>query len=357
MSFKYANNAVGNLASGISAGATSITLQTGQGALFPAITGTDIFQATLSDAATGALIEIVQVTARTGDVLTVVRGQEGTTAKAYLTGDVCSQRITALELNDFPSKTYDFNWFQHGQCRLTLPGANLVLAPYNGNKIIINNVVQTIPSAGVTLLPTSSTASTLYYIYAFMSGGTMTLEFSTTVYATDANSGIVIKNGDVTRTLVGMARTTASATWVSTLTSRLVASWFNPMPVQGNASFGSNQATSSTSLVELSTTGRVEFVTFAGRNVDLTVLSSPQLPAASTTASTAIGVDGTAIAPVSNSTGNASFAISIPGFCRFLTATLSEGYHFTSIYGSTSSGNTITWPGSNNTMNEVIIQG
>lgn len=74
-----ANNAQSVLAAGISASATSLTLNTGTGALFPSpVSGTSFFKLTLIDAATGSLTEIVHVTARAGDVFTIQRGQEGT---------------------------------------------------------------------------------------------------------------------------------------------------------------------------------------------------------------------------------------------------------------------------------------
>ena len=49
-----ANNAQSVLAAGISASATSLTLNTGTGALFPSpVSGTSFFKLTLIDAATG----------------------------------------------------------------------------------------------------------------------------------------------------------------------------------------------------------------------------------------------------------------------------------------------------------------
>lgn len=99
MSFLYTNNATSTLAAGITAVELSITLQSGEGALFPNPSGGDTFQATLVDAANN--IEIVQCTARAGDVLTVLRGQEGTVANAYLSGDSIGLRLTALGITNF----------------------------------------------------------------------------------------------------------------------------------------------------------------------------------------------------------------------------------------------------------------
>lgn len=87
------NNAYSTLASGINNVATTITLATGTGSRFPTITGSDYFFATLIN--TSNQLEIVKVTARSTDTLTVVRGQDNTTARAYSTGDRIEMRVTA----------------------------------------------------------------------------------------------------------------------------------------------------------------------------------------------------------------------------------------------------------------------
>jgi hypothetical protein len=95
---KFANNAVSTLASGISNSATSITVASGQGALFPSLTGTEYFYATLIDASNN--LEIVKCTARSSDVLTVTRAQESTSARAFATSDRIELRITAAGLQE-----------------------------------------------------------------------------------------------------------------------------------------------------------------------------------------------------------------------------------------------------------------
>lgn len=95
---RVANNAFGQLASSISDTDTTITLGTGEGARFPSLTGTQYFYATLAD--TSNLLEIVKVTARSGDVLTVIRGQDNTTAKAYDAGDRIELRPVAALFTD-----------------------------------------------------------------------------------------------------------------------------------------------------------------------------------------------------------------------------------------------------------------
>ena len=114
-----------------------------------------------------------------------------------------------------------------GQCRLVKSGANLVLQRYNGLWLTINDVDRAIPSGGVSLAATGLTVSTNYNIYAYMSGTTMTLEASTTAHVTDTTTGVEVKSGDVTRTLVGKARVITGPAWADTATQRFVISWFN----------------------------------------------------------------------------------------------------------------------------------
>jgi hypothetical protein len=98
MGIKLTNNANATLAAGINSSATSITLTSGQGARFPTLTASDYFYATLID--TSNNLEIVKCTARSTDVLTVVRAQESTTARAYNTGDRIEIRLTAQTFID-----------------------------------------------------------------------------------------------------------------------------------------------------------------------------------------------------------------------------------------------------------------
>jgi len=99
MPAQFKNNATGTLAASILSSATTIVLSSTQGALFPALTTGQFFYGTLFNA--GGSYEIVKVTARVGDSLTVVRAQEGTTALAFTAGDGFAQRLTAASLNNF----------------------------------------------------------------------------------------------------------------------------------------------------------------------------------------------------------------------------------------------------------------
>ena len=99
----FKNNATGAIYGSISDAATTITLATGHGARFPSV-GSDYFLATLigvdGNGAENAW-EIVKVTARSNDVLTVVRAQEGTTAAIWASGTRIEARATAATFGSF----------------------------------------------------------------------------------------------------------------------------------------------------------------------------------------------------------------------------------------------------------------
>jgi hypothetical protein len=92
------NNATTTLASALTSAQVSISLSPGTGALFPNPTGGAYCWCTLSNA--GGAVEVVQVTARATDTLTVVRGQDNTTARAWNAGDKFELRPCAALFND-----------------------------------------------------------------------------------------------------------------------------------------------------------------------------------------------------------------------------------------------------------------
>jgi hypothetical protein len=94
----FSNLAKSTLAAGITSGATSLTVATGNGTLFPSPVAGQYFACVLTDAATQTLFEVVLVTAKSTDTFTVTRAQEGTTARAWLLGDIVSHRMTAGQM-------------------------------------------------------------------------------------------------------------------------------------------------------------------------------------------------------------------------------------------------------------------
>ena len=92
------NNAFGFLQSPISNSDTSLVLQSGYGASFPNLGAGEYFYATISP--TSGASEVVKATARVGDILTVVRAQEGTSAQAFAAGSRVELRVTAQSVID-----------------------------------------------------------------------------------------------------------------------------------------------------------------------------------------------------------------------------------------------------------------
>jgi hypothetical protein len=94
----FKNNASGTLSAEMTAIATSFALGVGEGNAFPNPTSGQSFMVTLQN---GANIEIMEVTARSGDTFTVVRAQEGTTAQIWAIGTPVEMRLTAGVMDRF----------------------------------------------------------------------------------------------------------------------------------------------------------------------------------------------------------------------------------------------------------------
>lgn len=99
MGLKLTNNGLSVLASAITASATALSLQSGHGARFPALSAGDWFPLTLNQNSNGTF-EIVRVTARSSDSLTIVRAQEGTTAQAFPAASRVEHRLTAAAVGE-----------------------------------------------------------------------------------------------------------------------------------------------------------------------------------------------------------------------------------------------------------------
>lgn len=81
----FANNATCRLGEDVDIGETSIQLEAGKGDLFPDPSSGEIFILTIEDLVQGVR-EIMYCSNRADDVVTVERGKEGTTARAWVAG-------------------------------------------------------------------------------------------------------------------------------------------------------------------------------------------------------------------------------------------------------------------------------
>ena len=244
---------------------------------------------------------------------------------------------------------------QHGQCRLSKSGANLLLQAYNGNKLIINGVTYAIPAAGISLAPTGLTPNTLYYVYAYMNGAAMALEASTTGHSTDATTGVEIKTGDATRTLVGMAYPVTGPAFADNYQQRLVVSWFNRRNILAAGNFTTGRSTTSNTPTELNSEIRNNFLTWGDDAVNMsaygivTLSGSPGQQAA-----TGIAVDSPSVLfdasiqymrDTNSNIGTATIGTS---------GLLAEGFHFSTILGYVSASNAV-W--STNNFLKTLIRG
>lgn len=181
MALKLANNAVGQIADNITTSETSIILKPGQGQNFPALGAGDWFPLTVlrPDGA----FEIMRCTARSGDTLTVLRGQENTSPISFLLNDRVELRMTAGVLATyFPNTggTLNGNLAVQGDVSLIRPDAPTTGALFLGNSgnnyLYFNGTQYVMP--GADLLVNGSkvwTASTLNpAAYLPLTGGTMT---------------------------------------------------------------------------------------------------------------------------------------------------------------------------------------
>lgn len=96
MGLKLSNNATSTLASSVSTVATTLSVQSGDAGLFPSLGANDWFPLTVVD--TNGNREVMKATGRAGEVITVERAQEGTSAIAFQAGDRVDIRATSAAL-------------------------------------------------------------------------------------------------------------------------------------------------------------------------------------------------------------------------------------------------------------------
>ena len=96
---KFTNNARTLLSTGsLADDDTSVSVD--DGSVFPALSSGNYFYATLERASDSTTREIVKVTARSGNNLTIVRAQDNTSATTFSADDVIELRVVAKSLED-----------------------------------------------------------------------------------------------------------------------------------------------------------------------------------------------------------------------------------------------------------------
>jgi len=286
-----------------------------------------------------------RMTVGSSGVITLTSGSGATQAQAKAGTD-----DTVLMTPFVTSKAIATIGRVNGQCVLVKNGANITLNPFYGNKLFVNGESVVVPSGGVSLAPTGLSAATLYYIYAYMSGGTtLTLEASTSVPVDDSTYGIKIKTADATRTLVGAVYCFTSATFDDSATKRGVRSYYNSPAVSLQAVLASNTTTTSTTFAELSSTMRCGFIlwdnecmTFqAGGMANHSVANGGFSYAPSLDGATSLQVEEVSFA-VGNPTAAANIGLPVSVMNRYGVA---AGYHYVTLAAGVSTAGTATFLG------------
>jgi hypothetical protein len=251
-------------------------------------------------------------------------------------------------------------------CSNTTGSTTIAYCPYKGNvKTTASQGDYTIPSGCLTATTTSMyvngssgtslSANTTYYIYLWNNSGTWVLDASTTGHATDSSTGIEIKSGDNTRTLVGMIRVNGSQKVFTQGEEsgqngniNTVATWDNRAPTVTRCWFEANRtSTSNVTYVEVNSENRCHFMSWG----DAATFVSTQNGSNNTVGAavvTVVSLDGVSagLPDVVSTYGmlqpvaNYSTLLVTPGM-----VIPSEGYHYTVLSVEVSGSSTVTFTG------------
>lgn len=207
----YVDNFSTTLNGSITDVATSITVTDGSG--LGTIPGSDFVACTIDDNAGNR--EIIHVTARSGNNLTVTRAQEGTTGKAFANGITIEARLTAdamdekLNIADITPSALTFISSQTASASATLNFTGL--GDYSYIQFIINDLKPATDNVRLWMRTSTDNGSTYDagasdYSYVYQGGTTGASDLSTT--GSSANTEIRLCTGvgnDVNEVVNGQA--------------------------------------------------------------------------------------------------------------------------------------------------------
>lgn len=130
------------LASALTAVATTITVA--NGSKFPVLSAGDYFYVVLQDFYDRNLVEVVKVTGVSGNVLTVVRGQDGTVGRAFAVGAYAELRLTVRTFAEFIAQS------NVGNLAWGVATASVVAQPNKGYLVNAAGLTITLPSTPVS---------------------------------------------------------------------------------------------------------------------------------------------------------------------------------------------------------------
>jgi len=180
MAVLVTNNAAASMPSGITISATTLTVGSGEGALFPATSSSDdhYFYVTLIDSSGN--LEIVKCASRSSDNLSIVRAQDNTTARAFANGDAVELRLTAAVMEEIAAgpqvASLDKFRFTATAGQTVFSGgdddSNTLALDVGGELVTLNGVIlehaadYTVTASTVTLLSGAALSGELN-VYAF----------------------------------------------------------------------------------------------------------------------------------------------------------------------------------------------
>ena len=242
----FTNNAATTLASSILVGATSLTVSSGTGALFPTLAGGAYFYCTLSNTA-NTTIEIIKVTARSTDTFTIVRAQDNTSASAFTAGDKVELRLTAIDLQNFPQldSTNTFALAQTFTSPIAIASGGTGASTLAGANIAVTTAAnsftakQTFTGATASLASAFINATESSTISATAATGTINYDVTTQsvlYYTTSASANWTVNiRGNATTSLNTLMSTNDSLTVVFLVSQGATAYYNNALQIDGNS--------------------------------------------------------------------------------------------------------------------------
>jgi hypothetical protein len=252
-----------------------------------------------------------------------------------------------------------------GHCYLWTSGGYLALYPWEGNQIWINGAARTIPDGGTAgVAPTPGYAlDTTYNIYAWWDGLNILLDVSTAPYA--QTGGLMHKSGDLSRTLVGMARLIPGPEWGTTPKQRFLLTKFAPSVGQGSAFFTAprTMAVPQTSFTEIHPEIRTEFLCWSWEQTLLSMSGTALVSTPGTIVQTIMVLDG-GVSALSGNVQTSTIANEYISLASTWVGGFSDGYHFATLHANTnhfSSTGTVQWHGDPNgvtaTRLHILVNG
>lgn len=292
--------------------------------------------------------EIMLVSAISGNVMTVTRGQEGTAAVSHSNGATVTQIVTASAFVQLHSDLMNIESIGH---RLTLTSATpiptsdvtgattIYLTPYQSTRIALYDTTNSrwvMYSTGeISLSLGTLTSGVAYDIWAYVSGGSVALLLSSAWASsssrTDAiaqQDGVWVKSSDHSRRYVGTIYTTSTTTTEDSRSKRFVWNLYNQISKYLYATETTSSWTYGTATWRSANGNAANcFEVIFGLNSDVSVKTyTMSQTSGSTTAATGVGVDSTTV----NSTitfGGTSGTSGTNDHAAYYDAYLALGYH------------------------------